>query len=338
MGGKKSTVTQQQLPRYAKPYFMGVLQSGAAESKRPYVDYEGDRMAGLTPDEIEAQSAVRDIYRQGDIPEMGQAAGMLGRASEVSASPRMWGKDAYKQYASPFFEEVIDIEKESAARQAAKENVTSALGSAGRGTLGGYRSGIMAAERERNLGEQLHNIEATGRQRAWDSARAAFLDDEGRRQMAAQQQASLAGQIADLGMSRRQQSMDRISALEQVGMGQRELQQAAMDMAYQDWIEEQNWGKQQLGFMNEILRGLPTGANTRQVLPGPSTGQLVAGGVTAGLGGLLQGYDMYSRRNPSPPNMSQTGGVPAPVGQYGPMRADGSWASGGSVGIRAITN
>lgn len=307
MGGKKSTVTSSHLPKYAKPYFTGMLQSASAESRRPYEEYGGQRTADLSPEEVEAQEAVRQKYRDGDIPEFAQAQGMLNRASEVSASPRMWDQDAYKQYASPYFEEVIDIEKRNAARDAARFNVQASLGHASRDNLGGYRSGILAANRADDLGQRMYDIERTGRNDAWNQAQASMRADEAARQGAAQNQIALAGDIRNTGVAREAASLERLSALENVGLGQREIQQAAMDMAFQDWIDLQNWDKQQMGFMNEILRGLPTGMNQRTTNPGPSTGQLVAGGVTSGLGALLQAGSMYqgsgskAYRDPVPP-------------------------------------
>ena len=293
MGGKKSTVQQQSLPKYAKPYFTGLLQSGQAESKRPHEQYGGTRQAGFSQAEREAQAGVGEMFREGDVPDLGIAGGYLGQAADIAGSPRMWGRDAYSQYASPFFEEVIDIEKREAARDAAIQGRTAGLGSAGRGTFGSYRSGIMGAERGRNLGQLQHDIESTGRQRAWDQAMTAFGADEGRRLQHAELQASIAGQAAAFGKQRQEQSLQRLAAMEQVGVGQREMEQAAMDLAYQDWIAEQNWNKTQLGFMNEILRGLPGGMDTRSIAQGPSAGQTAAGVTTAGLGALLQGYGIY---------------------------------------------
>ena len=52
--------------------------------------------------------------------------------------------------------------------------------------MGGYREAIMQAERERNLGQQLADIQATGGQRAYEQALQAFEADRGARLQEAQ--------------------------------------------------------------------------------------------------------------------------------------------------------
>src|SRR6478609_1960854 len=53
MGGKApssttSTVTQSNLPAYARPYYEALMDRGLAESTRPYEQYKGDRLAGIS--------------------------------------------------------------------------------------------------------------------------------------------------------------------------------------------------------------------------------------------------------------------------------------------------
>ncbi len=55
------------------------------------------------------------------------------------------------------------------------------LQAAGSGSLGGYREAIMQAERQRNLEDQLGDIQARGSQQAFERGRQAFSDDEARR-------------------------------------------------------------------------------------------------------------------------------------------------------------
>jgi hypothetical protein len=50
------TVTQTNLPEYARPYFEDILKRGQAQSNVQYVPYEGERLAGMTPQEQAVQS------------------------------------------------------------------------------------------------------------------------------------------------------------------------------------------------------------------------------------------------------------------------------------------
>ena len=74
------------------------------------------------------------------------------------------------RFMSPYQQNVIDIEKREARRAsdiAAKQGSDAATQAGG---LGGYREAIMQAERERNLGQQLGDIQSRGSQKAFESA------------------------------------------------------------------------------------------------------------------------------------------------------------------------
>ena len=77
----------------------------------------------------------------------------------------------------------------------------------------------------------------------------------------------------------------RIAALQGVGQGNRAMQQASMDMGYQDFLRQQNYSNQQLSQLAGLLRGVPVTPNqqisTYQQQPG-----LFQTAVGAGLSGL----------------------------------------------------
>jgi len=88
---------------------------------------------------------------------------------------------AISDYMNPYQQLVVDREKEEAVRQSRKMGQDIGLQAAGSGSLGGYREAIMQAERQRNLEDQLGDIQARGSQQAFDRGRQAFSDDEARR-------------------------------------------------------------------------------------------------------------------------------------------------------------
>ena len=83
---------------------------------------------------------------------------------------------AYEQnlsrFMSPYQQNVIDIEKREAARQS--DIMSKGIGdqATSQGGLGGYREAIEQSERERNLAQQLGDIQTIGSQRAFESAQA----------------------------------------------------------------------------------------------------------------------------------------------------------------------
>jgi len=91
-------------------------------------------------------------------------------------------------YMSPYMQSVVDIQKREAQRQSGIQGTQQQAQAAQAGAFGGGRDAIMRAERERNLGQQMGDIQATGSQAAYQQAQQQFN---------AEQQARLAAQQAN---------------------------------------------------------------------------------------------------------------------------------------------
>ena len=96
-----------------------------------------------------------------------------------------------------------------------------------------------------------------------------------------------AGQLGNLGQAEFGQQKDIVGLQSQLGGQQQALRQQGLTQAYQDFLNEQNYPYKQLGFMSDMIRGLPLGQqSTKQVYeaPGSMMGQL--GGIGMGLYGM----------------------------------------------------
>jgi hypothetical protein len=91
-----------------------------------------------------------------------------------------------ERYMNPYQQMVTDIEKREATRQS--DIMGSQIGqqAAQTGGMGGYREAIMQAERERNLSQQLGDIQAVGSQAGFQQAQQAFEADRAARLQAGQ--------------------------------------------------------------------------------------------------------------------------------------------------------
>ena len=218
------------------------------------------------------------------------------------------------RFMSPYQQRVTDIAKRQAESQSAQQGEQIAEQAARAGGLGGYREAILQAERQKNLGQRLDDIQTRGGQQAFDRAvqqvgaeRGADLAGAqfglsrlGQLEGAKQAQERLrqsgfdlgnraalarAQQLASLGRGRQAETQARIAALQQQGAQQRALQQAALDMAYQDFLRQQDETRGQIGFYSSLLRGVPVTPNqtisTMQQQPG-----LFQSLVGTGLGAL----------------------------------------------------
>ena len=216
---------------------------------------------------------------------------------------------------SPYQQAVTDVAKREAVRQSDILGGQIGERAAQSGGLGGYREAILQAERQRNLGQQLGDIQTKGDQAAFESAvrqvgaeRAADLagsqfDLRSMAQQEADRQAEerfrqsgfdlssrygIAGAdfMRGLGGDIQRDTLGRIGALQGIGAQQRALQQAGYDTGYQDFLRQQGAGQQNLGFLSNILRGVPVTpqqqVSTYQQQPGLF--QSLAGLGLSGLG------------------------------------------------------
>jgi hypothetical protein len=109
------------------------------------------------------------------------------------AAPDQFGQQQTEQYMSPYIRNVLDTQKREAIRDARQGQIVQDLGAARQGTYGGSRQLLAGLERERNLGQQIGDIEARGLQSAFENAQAQFERDRAAG-MTAQQQ-NLAAQL-----------------------------------------------------------------------------------------------------------------------------------------------
>jgi hypothetical protein len=77
---------------------------------------------------------------------------------------------ATQAYMSPYMQNVVDVQKQEAMRDYAKQIPGLQAQAARAGAFGGSRQAIEAAEARRNLGTQLGQIQATGTQKAFEDA------------------------------------------------------------------------------------------------------------------------------------------------------------------------
>ena len=105
-----------------------------------------------------------------------------------------------------------------------------------------------------------------------------------------QQQLAAAGMLGNLGQQQQQQQLAAIQAQQMAGGQMQQLEQQRLEQQYQDFLAQQRYPYTQLGFMSDILRGIPASqSSTALYQAGPSTAQSLAGaGMTMyGLGNLF---------------------------------------------------
>lgn len=312
-----TSTTQTTIPEYAQPYAEETLGKASALTSAPYQAYQGERITGSTPEQQAARSAVAGMAPSGAFQpalDMSQLSGLsaigyggqaVGLGQQAAGTGQQYmglatSPGAQQAFMSPFMQNVVDVQKEEAIRDAQKGQLAANLGAARQGTYGGARQLLATTERERNLAQNLANIQAAGSQKAFEAAQQAqqFGSQLGLQGLqagiqgaqtgiqGAGQAAQSAATMGQLGIGQQQQALELAKAQETFGaLGQAERQKA-LDLAYQDYITQQQYPYKQLGFMSDILRGsanlAATGGKTVYEAP-PSTASQLGG---LGLGAL----------------------------------------------------
>jgi hypothetical protein len=316
-----------ELPEWARGYAKDTLSKTAALTdinQNPYQTYGKDRIAGFSPLQQQAQQQAAGMQTSGLTGLGGQLAGAatmgaLGAQYDPTQfQAGQFGGESAQQYMSPYMQNVVDIQQREAQRQGDIAGTQLASQATKSGAFGGGRQAIMQAEAARNLATQKGDIQARGLQSSYEQAQAQFNADQARRMQAQQLseqskqygagygmqglQTALqgAGQMGTLGGQQFAQGMDINKLQSAYGGQQQALQQQGLSQAYQDFQNQQNYPYKQLGFMSDMIRGLPLGQqSTSQIYeaqPGMAQ-QLGSLGMGAyGLskfmadGGAVEGY------------------------------------------------
>jgi hypothetical protein len=283
------TVTQTNLPEYARPYFENLLQRGQAESYREYTPYQGQRIAGFTPGQEAVQQEVAGMQTPGQFgaaTEMTGVAGLGSLAAGQQYAQMATDPSRMQSYMSPYMQNVVDMQKQEAIRDAQKQQLGANLGAARRGTYGGSRQLLAQTERERNLGSQLASIQAAGSQKAFEAAQQAqqFGANLGLQGLA--QAGQMGAQLGQLGAAEQSANLQRLQAQAASAGEQRALEQQRLDTAYADFLRQRDYPMEQLGFYSSLLRGLPVqmGSTQTAYAQPPSTLQQLGGLGLSALG------------------------------------------------------
>jgi hypothetical protein len=200
-----------------------------------------------------------------------------------------------KQYMSPYAQNVVDVNKAEAIRDAQKGLLAGNLAAARQGTYGGARQLLSQTEQERNLQTKLGNIQATGLQNAFDAAQKAQIAQAAGYGQLGQTYGSLGQTYGALGTAQQASDIDRIKTQGAYGDLQRGLQQQQLDTQYQDLMAKLNYPLTSIETMSNLARGVPltqTATSGAQTTPPPSFASQLAG---MGLTGLSL-YNMFGNK------------------------------------------
>jgi hypothetical protein len=207
-------------------------------------------------------------------------------------------------YMSPYMSNVVERQQADARRQGDIAAQIQGAQAARSGAFGGSGDYLMRGQARNNLARQQGDIFAQGQQAAYTQGMGQFNQEQAATQSAAnlnaQQgqfgaglglqglQTALTGAnaLGNLGNTQYQQNMGINQMQNQYGLQQQQQSQNILNNQYQDFLNFQNSPYKQMGFMSDILRGLPLtqqSATMYQTPPSMGSQLIGAGSVAAGL-------------------------------------------------------
>ena len=176
------------------PYVYNMLAKGEAAANLPYQPFTGERFAGPSPLQQQAFQGLSNLQLPAEFQAGSQLAALAGisagnlgnyapgRFANFYQTPQEYSPEtmstglgdvkSVQDYMNPYQQNVIDIQAREARRQADIGRQSEQARLAQAGAYGGSRQAIMEAERQRNLGTQIGDIQEKGLQSAYDRAQA----------------------------------------------------------------------------------------------------------------------------------------------------------------------
>jgi len=289
------TVSQTtEFPPELRPFISDILGEAQAEFQREkqegFLPFPGPQIAAFTPEQQAAFQTGRGQFTglAGTPLAAGETYARPALASTALGTSEVGAQDIGRRM-DPFLQNVVDIAKREATRDEEAAVQGRAAQAVGAGSFGGTRQALVESEAERNLAERLGDIQARGLSTSFQNAQQAAE---------AQRQRELAGgrQFAAIGDIAGQRARGDIGGLAGIGETQQQRGQQALDIARQEFGQEQVFPAQTLGKYQSIVRGFPYQMGftqqAQQTVPTPSFAQTLSGGLqgAAGLYGMFGGF------------------------------------------------
>ena len=290
-----------------QPLITKTLGEAASLAQQQYKPYEYQRIAGFDPLQMQAQQATANLAVSPYVNPAAQIAGGVAmQGLGTFYDPTYFRTNQFTDpgimgsYMSPYMQNVLDIQKREAQRQADIARTQRGFQGVRAGAFGGSRQAIMEAEAQRNLAQQMGDIQSRGSQAAFEQAAQQFQTDQARqlqtqqlREQSRQFGAELglrgltpalqaAQQLGQLGQTQFGQAKDIIGLQAAAGAERQALQQKALEQDYSDFLRQQQFPYQQLQFITEMARGMPM-TSTKSIYEAPPS-------LGAQLGGLASIY------------------------------------------------
>ena len=281
-GGGQSGITRYDWNPVMQAYYAGTpeapggwLQVASQEAWKPYEGYTGQQVAGLAPYQTQAMQGIYHSIYGGGLPEVTAAKGAALDFASGNNTNQFGGLN------NPYYQDLVqqgmgDIT--DAYRQGTAADTTRMFNLAG--AFGGSAHQQAVENNENALAKQLGNYANQMYSQQYDRAGSLASEDLNRQL-----------QSIPLGYQGQNATFDQFRQLMGAGDLRRNYNQQQLDAAYKQWAERQNYGRNAVDWMMNVLGRAQgsTGVSTNTPAYGginPMAGLLGAGALYGGMGGF----------------------------------------------------
>ena len=268
-GGDGGEKTELELPNWLEDESARIVRLSRKIGQRPYEAYEGQTVAGLSPDQLRAYEQLRAMT--------GAAGRIQGAADKVANLPA-----TAQAFLDPYLANVEAAAVGNVERQGqlALNNLRGQARNVG--AFGGSRQAVQEAVTQGEIARQAGELSNQIRSAGWNTATTQALN--------------AATSEAQLAQAAQQAGIVQAGALERAGAAQQAQEQALLSDAYRRWLEEWNYPLQRLQVRLAGVSGVPSGTTQYTGLGGG--GPTPAGVLGSAAGGAMSGAYMGSQVYP----------------------------------------
>ena len=291
-----STSYQTNVPEYAEPYVMNMLNAAQAQiynpsmtGFNPYTPYSNnpqDFVASASPMQQQAYSTAANMRVPGQYGvATGATMGAMGGLGDVGYQMGNAGMNYARQatnpyateaYMNPYLQASLAPQLQLANQQYDIAGQQQQSKAAQPGAFGGSREALMGGLNRQNQMLAQNQIIGQGYNRAFDAAQQAQqfganlgLQGQQGQMQALQGMLGGANQLAGIGGAQLQAQQGIANLQNQYGGQQQQQQQNIINQAVQNYATAQQYPFMQLGLLNSMLRGLPMQQSSTQMYQAP---------------------------------------------------------------------
>lgn len=272
-------VVSKDVPDWLKDPILSTIDRAQSEVSAPYQAYTGQRYAGFTPE----QNQSFDMVQQGVGQYQPAVNAGIGATSQAGTP---FDQNIFNQFMNPYQSQVVD-EIGRLGNQNFINNIMPQVNGqfTGNGMFGSSRNAQVLGQAAENTQRDI-----TGQQS--QALASGFQNQMGNYNNAMGRELSAGAQLGNLATTGQNMMGNDINAVANVGQQKQQQSQNLADIAYNQFLEQQNYPKAQTSYLSDIIHGVtPQGVVNQTEQSYGNTGNPIA--QTLGIGGTL--YNAVNR-------------------------------------------